>query len=89
MYLDEVFYPQSMDMDQGVPDFGIGVQYADFGIFAIVYLAVFALLRGWLARVFVRRLLSRVTPLIFLLSHSWLRSLSFRSVVLAGCCRRH
>jgi hypothetical protein len=56
VYLDEEFYPRSMDLDQGAPDFGIGVQYADFGAFAIVYLAAFAMLRGWLAQIFVRRL---------------------------------
>jgi hypothetical protein len=56
LYLDEEFYPLSMDADEGAPDFGIGVQYADFGVLAIVYLAVFAMLRGWLARIFVSRL---------------------------------
>jgi hypothetical protein len=56
LYLDEEFYPQAVDLDAGLPDFGIGVQYADFGVFAIVYLAAFAMLRGWLAQIFVRRL---------------------------------
>jgi O-antigen polymerase len=56
LYLDDQFYPDAIDQDQGAPDFGIGVQYADFGIFAIAYLALFAMLRGWLARVFVNRL---------------------------------
>ena len=56
LYLDDVFYPEAMDADAGPPDFGVGVQYADFGALAIVYLAVFAMLRGWLARVFVSRL---------------------------------
>jgi hypothetical protein len=55
-YLDAEFFPGSMDKDQGVPAFGIGVQYADFGWLAIVYLTLFAALRGWLARVFVDRL---------------------------------
>jgi len=56
MYLDEEFYPEYMDRDEGVPDLGIGVQYADFGALAIVYLAVFGALKGWLARIFVHRL---------------------------------
>jgi len=56
LYLDEEFYPEQLDADAGAPSFGIGVQYADFGSLAIVYLALFALLRGWLARVFVNRL---------------------------------
>jgi hypothetical protein len=56
MHLDEEFYPESLDADAGVPDFGIGVQYADFGSLAIVYLAFFAALRGWLAHTFLNRL---------------------------------
>jgi len=56
MYLDEQFYPESLDQDAGSPAFGVGVQYADFGVLAIVYLALFAALRGWLAYIFVRRL---------------------------------
>jgi hypothetical protein len=56
MRLDEEFYPEWSDMDQGAPAFGVGVQYADFGALAIVYLALCGLLRGWLARVFVNRL---------------------------------
>ena len=55
-HLAEEFYPEWFDADTGSPDFGIGVQYADFGAFAIVYLALFAILKGCLARVFVNRL---------------------------------
>jgi hypothetical protein len=56
LYLDDQFFPEAIDEDIGAPDFGMGIQYADFGIFAIVYLAAMAMLRGWLAQVFVRRL---------------------------------
>ena len=56
LYLDDQFFSESLDAEKGSPDFGIGLQYADFGIFAIVYLAIFGAIRGWLARVFVRRL---------------------------------
>jgi hypothetical protein len=56
LYLDEWFFPQSVDEDAGSPDFGIGMQYADFGVLAIVYLSLFSILRGWMARVFVNRL---------------------------------
>jgi oligosaccharide repeat unit polymerase len=56
LYLDEVFYPDQLDADAGAPGFGMGMQYADFGVLAIVYLAFFGLIRGWLARVFVNRL---------------------------------
>jgi hypothetical protein len=59
LYLDEQFFPESIDEDVGSPDFGIGVQYADFGSLAILYLALFEVIRGWLALVFVNRL--RVT----------------------------
>jgi hypothetical protein len=55
MYLDEIFYPEWLDEDVGAPSFGVGVPYADFGVFAVVYLAFFAGLRGWLARIFVNR----------------------------------
>jgi len=54
--LDEEFYPESFDSDTGSPDFGIGVQYADFGFLAIAYLALFSMFRGWLARIFIGRL---------------------------------
>lgn len=67
MYLDEVFYPESLDQDAGSPSFGMGVQYADFGIFAVVYLAAFAALRGWLVRVFVNRLKTTRHPADFFL----------------------
>jgi hypothetical protein len=67
LYLSDQFYPEAMDADIGAPDFGIGVQYADFGEFAIVYLAIFAILRGWLARVFVSRLSSTRHPADFFL----------------------
>ena len=56
LYLDDQFYPESIDADIGAPDFGVGVQYADFGVLAIVYIAFFAMVKGWLARVFVSRL---------------------------------
>jgi len=54
--LAEEFYPESFDRDAGAPAFGVGAQYADFGSLAIIYLALCALFRGWLARVFVNRL---------------------------------
>lgn len=66
-YLDGEFYPEALDQDQGAPAFGIGVQYADFGGFAIVYLGLFAALQGWLARVFVDRLRRTRHPADFIL----------------------
>jgi hypothetical protein len=67
LLLDEEFYPQIFDEDQGAPGFGVGVQYADFGVFAIVYLAVFAAFRGWLARIFVDRLSKTRHPADFVM----------------------
>lgn len=55
-YLAKKFYPAWYFGDTGSPAFGIGVQYADFGCFAVLYLLLFSLLRGWLARIFVNRL---------------------------------
>jgi oligosaccharide repeat unit polymerase len=63
--LDEEFYPEELDADAGAPAFGMGLQYADFGALAIVYLALFGLLRGWLARVFVNRLKATHHPADF------------------------
>jgi hypothetical protein len=65
LYLDDQFFPESLDAEAGSPDFGIGVQYADFGFLAIVYLACFAMLRGWLARIFIRRLRGTQHPADF------------------------
>jgi O-antigen polymerase len=56
LLLAEEFFPQQFDEDTGAPAFVVGVEYADFGVFAIVYLALFAAFRGWLARIFVNRL---------------------------------
>ncbi len=67
MYLDDQFFPEYMDADAGAPDFGIGVQYADFGALAIVYLVAFTMLRGWLARIFVGRLRKSRHPADFFL----------------------
>jgi hypothetical protein len=67
LYLDDQFFPESLDEEAGSPDFGIGVQYADFGFLAIVYLGLFAILRGWLARIFVRRLHRSLHPADFFL----------------------
>ncbi|MGA8212332.1 MAG: hypothetical protein WB799_01980 [Candidatus Sulfotelmatobacter sp.] len=67
LYLDDQFFPESVDADAGAPDFGIGVQYADFGALAIIYLAIFAMFRGWLARIFVDRLKKSRHPADFFL----------------------
>ena len=69
LYLDDEFFPHSVDEDVGSPDFGIGVQYADFGIFAIIYLGLFEAIRAWMARTFKGRLaISRHPADFFLLA---------------------
>lgn len=65
--LADQFYPEALDADAGAPDFGVGMEYADFGAFAIVYLAMFAILRGYLARIFVQRLNQSSHPSDFVL----------------------
>lgn len=55
-YLAEEFFPEKYDADMGAPAFAIGVEYADFGWFSVVYLSLLAALRGWLARISVNRL---------------------------------
>ena len=67
LYLDDQFFPNSLDEEKGAPDFGIGVQYADFGALAMIYLAIFGLVRGVLARIFVRRLSGSHHPSDFLM----------------------
>jgi len=64
-YLADHFFPESFDADFGSPAFGVGVQYADFGALAIVYIAAIALFRGWLTRIFVDRLLLTEHPADF------------------------
>jgi O-antigen polymerase len=54
--LAEEFYPEWFDSDRGSPAFGVGLQFADFGLLAIPYLGLMAALKGWLARIFVNRL---------------------------------
>ena len=63
--LDDYFYPEAFDLDHGDPDFGIGVEYADFGALAIIYLGICSLLNGWLAGVFVSRLRLTAHPADF------------------------
>jgi len=65
LYLDEQFYPEALDNDTGAPAFVVGVEYADFGVLAILYLALFSALKGSLADIFVDRLRSQRHPADF------------------------
>lgn len=53
--LAEEFYPQVFAAGWSVPDFGVGVQYADFGVLSILYLGLWAGVGGVLQRIFVDR----------------------------------
>jgi hypothetical protein len=48
--------------DVGSPDFGIGIPYADFGPFAILYIAAFAFFTGISASCLVRKLKTDPNP---------------------------
>ena len=53
--------------DVGSPDFGIGVPYADFGPFAILYVGAFALFSGGAAKCLIRKLRTDPNPANLLL----------------------
>jgi hypothetical protein len=65
--LAEEFYPAWFDADTGSPDFGMGVQYADFGKLTVIYVVLLATLTGWLARRFVSQLRLTQHPSDFIL----------------------
>jgi hypothetical protein len=47
LWLANKYYPDRFQDDRGAPAFGLGVLYADFGLFAIVYYVVGELLTGF------------------------------------------
>jgi hypothetical protein len=60
--LASTYYPAWFQGDTGSPAFGIGVQYADFGVFAILLISLWSVLQGWLAGLLVTSLKSRPEP---------------------------
>jgi oligosaccharide repeat unit polymerase len=60
--LAKQYYPSWFYEDTGSPAFGLGVQYADFGGWAIFYLSAWALLLGCLLKLFIQRLKKFRTP---------------------------
>jgi hypothetical protein len=50
------YFPAEEWDDIGSPDFGIGLQYYDFGPFAIIYVCVWSAITAYLSRGLVRRL---------------------------------
>jgi hypothetical protein len=55
-WLTSRYAPERFEAATGSPDFGLGVPYADFGVFAIVYHVLGQLLAGILLKVLVTRL---------------------------------
>jgi hypothetical protein len=64
--LASIYYPAWFQGDTGSPAFGIGVQYADFGVFAIVIICVWSILLGWLVTHLVALMKARPNPGKFL-----------------------
>jgi hypothetical protein len=55
-WLTSRYSPERFEAATGSPDFGIGVQYADFGVLAIVYIVLGQILAGVLLKLLVTRL---------------------------------
>lgn len=53
--LAKEYFPAAFDNDQGVPSFGIGTYYADFGLFCVPILMFAGFFSGMMTRVFVER----------------------------------
>lgn len=62
LWLANHYYPERFQDERGAPAFGLGLEYADFGIFAIIYRVTLQLLTGILARVLVNNLQVRPNP---------------------------
>jgi hypothetical protein len=66
-WLAKRYFPDRFELDVGAPDFGLGLLYADFGVFAVVYYFVSAFLAGVVMKVLVTRLRRQPDPGTFLL----------------------
>jgi hypothetical protein len=60
LWLAKRYYPERFTLNTGAPAFGIGLQYADFGVFSIFYVATAWLLTGMFMKVLVAKL--RIRP---------------------------
>ncbi len=66
-WLAKRYYPVWFEKETGAPSFGImGVPYADFGKFAILYLVAWSAIGGVLLKVFVARLREYRSPCDFI-----------------------
>jgi len=66
-YLAKEFYPEWFYLDTGSPSFGVGVQFADFGVFSIFYHLLWSVLLGILLKSFVTRLRTYKNPSDFIM----------------------
>jgi hypothetical protein len=55
-WLAKRYFPDRFELDVGAPDFGLGLIYADFGEFAILYYALGSFLAGVIMKILVTRL---------------------------------
>lgn len=69
LWLASHYYPARFQDERGAPAFGLGVEYADFGVFAIIYYAGVQLVFGILAKILIDALARRPNPgdFVFLL----------------------
>jgi hypothetical protein len=64
--LASIYYPEWFQGDAGSPSFGMGEQYADFGVFAIVFISLWSALSGWVVALLIASLKQRPEPGRFL-----------------------
>jgi hypothetical protein len=62
LWLGNYYYPERFQGERGAPAFGLGVPYADFGIFTIIYYICLQALTGIFARALANSLQSRPNP---------------------------
>jgi hypothetical protein len=67
LWLASRYYPGRFQHEHGAPAFGLGLLYADFGVFAIFYYAVSELLSGMMLKMLAVRLEMRPDAGTFLL----------------------
>jgi hypothetical protein len=66
-WLASRYFPERFQGERGAPAFGLGVEYADFGVFTIIYYAVVQLFSGAIVRLLVDALKVRPNPGDFVL----------------------
>jgi len=64
--LASIYYSGWFQGDTGSPSFGIGEQYADFGVFAVILISLWSALSGWVVALLIHSLKMRPEPGRFL-----------------------